>query len=599
MKTLLLAINGLILLSYAVELVQSADTTQAPFSTKKWFVKPYRGGYAKGNVAAQSNKGQNAEGTANKAQLQSQMDVQGKGKFNAGRTGTSEVVQAKNPKGVSATGDQSKKNPNNGVRTGDAGKYHGELKNKKSGTDQEWDPSLSTGQKMDTVMHGKGDSFDSVGSKGNKQGVDPDPGQTKQGGKGVITRNGEKYNYQNNRAANGDASAQLTNVGKGSSRKTYTCQGQKVGISNCVDQNGLKYGEVVEQPDGTVIVKKTIAKGVDVPIAKAKVIKNQNGKSVATVNDGMFQGSAGNYKERDCMADYGKTGGSKIKIEKPIRVQYSSESKDGRRVFQFPDCVTMGAKITLPPGVDVNRIAVQFDISILPAGKLKCVDPGACNKDCYYCNFCNNSRKVDILSNANGDKQLCNTKGGGTYDLSTTACPPPEAFNKAQCSGFTKSDPNYFKKKGDLQTRLLIWLRPKNEAQIRAQYYNTVNGNSIAKQILKAEFAIKNKNFINANNPTDFDLAEYYIQKNGKPGDELVGCVEGTTNYTISSQKVRTDFLLEAGTLAAAPKSLFDTKQCPEVDKINQAQADADAAEAKKSAPAKSGWSNVASSFFG
>jgi hypothetical protein len=452
---------------------------------------------------------------------------------------------------------------------------------------------------MDTVMHGKGDSFDAAGSKGNKYNVDPDPGQSKQGGKGVITRNGEKYNYQNTRASNGDAQASMTNVGKGPNRKTYTCQGQKIGVSNCVDQNGLKYGEVVEQPDVTVIVKKTIAKGVDVPVAKAKVIKNQNGKSVATVNDGMFQGQAGNYKERDCMADYGKKASTKIKIEKPIQVQYSSESKDGRRVFEFPDCVVMGAKITLPPGVDANRIALQFDVSILPAGKLKCVDPGACNKDCYYCNFCNNSRKVDVLSNANGNKQLCNAKGGGTYQMSVTACPPPEAFNKAQCTGFTKSDVNYFKKKGDIQSRLLVWLRPPNEQQLRDQYYNTVNGNNIAKQILKTQYAVDNKNFINANNPTDFDLSEYYIKKNAKPAEELVGCIEGTTNYTISSQKVRTDFLLEAGTLAAAPKSLFDTKQCPEVDKVNQAQAAEDAAAAKSRAPAKSGWGSQFGSFFG
>jgi hypothetical protein len=551
-------------------------------------------------VAFQSNKGNNGEATANKGTRQSQIDVQGKGTFKGGQVGSSQVVQAQNAKGITATGDQSKKNPTNGVRTGDAGKYHGELKNSKSGNDQNWNPSLSTGQKIDTVMHGKGDSFDAAGSKGNKYNVDPDPGQSKTGGKGVITRNGEKYNYQNSRASNGDSQASLTNVGTGPNRKTYTCQAQKVGVSNCVDQNGLKYGEVVEQPDGTVIVKKTIAKGVDVPVGKAKVTKDSTGKSVASVNDGMFQGQAGNYKERDCMADYGKTGGSKVKIERPVQVQYSSESKDGRRVFQFPDCVTMGAKITLPPGVDANRIAVQFDVSILPAGKLKCVDPGACNKDCYYCDFCNNSRKVDVLSNANGDKMLCNQKGGGTYQMSMTACPPPDAFNKDACSGFTKSDPTYFKKKGDIQTRILIWARPANEAQLKAQYYNTVNGNSIAKQLLKTQFAIDNKNFINANNPTDFDLCEYYIKKNAKPAEELVACVEGTTNYTISSQKVRTDFLLEAGSLAAAPKSLFDSKQCPKVDAINQDQANADAAAAKANAPAKSSpFGNIAGLFGG
>lgn len=91
----------------------------------------------------------------------------------------------------------------------------------------------------------------------------------------------------------------------GRQKKTYTCQGQKQGISNCVDQNGVKVGEVVSQPDGTVIVKKTLTKGVDIPIAKSKVTRNKDGKAVATVNDGLLSVEAGNYRERDCMSGKG------------------------------------------------------------------------------------------------------------------------------------------------------------------------------------------------------------------------------------------------------------------------------------------------------
>jgi hypothetical protein len=593
MRALLLAVNGLILLTWATDLVQSES--QNTFTTKKWFVKPYHGAYAKGDVAFQSSKGQNGEATANKANLQSNINVQGKGDYNANRAGSSQSVVAKNPKGNTATADRSKKDQ--GLRTGDAGKYHGDLKNSKSGNDQNWNTAVNTGQKFDTVMHGNKESFDATGSKGNKYNVDPAT-QDKTKGNGVIARNGEKYNYQNQRAANGDVNGQLTNVGTGSNRKTYTCQGQKSGISNCIDQNGLKYGEVVEQPDGTVIVKKTISKGVDVPIAKSKATKQADGKSVVSVNDGMFQCQAGNYKQRDCMSDYAKTPGQKVQVLKPFTVKYNSESKDGRRTFQFPDCVTFGGKITLPPGMDANKLALQFDISILPAGKLKCVDPGSCNKDCYYCNFCNNTRKLQMASN--GDmKNICNTKGGGTYPVSVTACPPPDAFDKGMCTGFTKSDPTYFKKKGDLQTRLLIWKRPDDEPQLKADYFNKVNGNNALKMILKTQFTIDNKQFINANNPTDFDLCEYYIKKNSKSKEQIVGCIEGTTNYTMSSQKIRTDFLLEAGTIAAAPKTLFDTKPCPQVDQINQAQAQADQAEAAKNAPKSSGWANQFGSFFG
>lgn len=589
----LLLINGFILLICVTDFVLSAET----FVTKKWAVKPHHAAYKKGNVAFQSNKGADGEATADRASLQSNINVEGKGDFNAKRDGKSEKVVAKNAKGITAQGDQSQKAK--GVRTGDAGKHHGNLKNSKSGNDQNWNMDVNTGgHKMDTVMHGNKDSFDAKGSKGNTYNVDP-ASQTKETGKGVITRNGEKYSYSESRTAKGDVNAQMNNIGKpgspASGRKTYTCQGQKgVGISNCVDEKGMKVGEVVEQPDGTVIVKKTIAKGVDVPVYKGTARKQADGKSVVTVNDGLFQAQAGNYKERDCMSDFGKSGQSKVKMEKPLTMQYSSESKDGRRMYQFPDCFTIGGKLTLPAGVDANRIAVQFDCSILPAGKLKCVDPGSCSKDCYYCNLCNNSRKADFVGNSNL-QNACNAKGGGAVQISATICPPPEQFNKAICSGTTKADPTYWKRKGDVQCRVIFYERPEDEAALRTKYYTTVNDNSFLKAALKAQFAIDNKAFINANNPTDFDLCEFYIKKNAKVKEDVIGCVEGTTNYTMSGQKVRTDFLLEAGSLAAAPKSLFDTKKCPGVDQINQQQAEADKAAAKKSAPAGS---NPWSSFF-
>jgi hypothetical protein len=439
-------------------------------------------------------------------------------------------------------------------------------------------------------MHGNKQSFDANGSKGNKQNLTPS-GQTKTDGSGTITRNSEKYAYKNSRASNGDTQAQMSNVGTGPTRKTYTCQGQKQGISNCVDQTGLKVGEVVSQPDGTVIVKKTIAKGVDVPVAKSKATKTADGKNVVTVSDGLFKAQSGNYKERDCMADYGKKPGSGINIQKPFTFAYNSQtSSDGKKTFTFPDCITFGGKITLAPGVDANRLALQFDASILPAGKLKCVDPGSCNKDCYYCNFCNNSRKVDMIANSDSPN-LCNAKGGNSYDIKVTACPPPAAFNKAMCTGFTKSDPTYFKKKGDVQARILFWLRPTSEVKLKQDfnYKLKTDTTGFVKKGWIISYSLDNPNLSNSKSPTDFDLEEWYIHKYGG-ADELVGCIEGTSNYTVSAQKVNTDFLLEAGSIAAAPKSLFDQHSCPQVDAINQAQAKQDADDAAKTFTTKAGF---------
>lgn len=150
-------------------------------------------------------------------------------------------------------------------------------------------------------MHGNKSSFDAAGSKGNKYNLTPQS-QSKTNGAGTISRNGDKYNYQESKAANGDTTAQLTNVGTGPAKKTYTCQAQKQGVTNCVDQNGLKVGEAVTQSDGTVIIKKTVAKGVDVSIGKAKPTKTADGKGLVVLNDGEAQAQVGNMKERDCMA---------------------------------------------------------------------------------------------------------------------------------------------------------------------------------------------------------------------------------------------------------------------------------------------------------
>jgi len=553
-----------------------------------------QGAYAPGDVAARSSNGQNVEGTADKKSVKAQMSVQGKGNYNVGRKGNAETAEGKGAGGKTFVIDQSKKNPDNGVRTADTQKYHGEIDNKKSGNDQNWNSKVSTGQNMDTVMHGKGDSFDATGSKGHKYNVDPDPGQSKAGGKGTMTMDGTKRNYQESQTGS-ESQAQLSNV----NGRTYTCQGAKgTGVSNCVDDQGNKQYEVVEQSSGDVLVKKQIAKGVVAPIGKAHVTKaDAQGKSSADISDGMFTAQAGNYKERDCMSDYGKSP-SKVVISKPCTMKWNSESKDGRRVFQAPDCITYGCKITLPPGMDIGRLAVQFDLNLLPAGKLKCVDSGSCNKDCYYCNLCNNTRKNQIMANAD-NSNLCKAKGGGTYQIEITACPPPESLDKAQCSGFTKLDESYWKKKGDVQARMIFTERSPNEQATRDNYYNNINSNPTAKMLLKTQFTIANKNFINANNPTDFDLAEFYVKKNAKPAEEVVACVEGTDNYTIGGSKAggATKLLLEGGSIAAAPKSLFDSKPCPAVDQINQAEAQQEAADSKTRAK-PSAWGNFGS-FFG
>src|SRR5262249_47606379 len=141
--------------------------------------------------------------------------------------------------------------------------------------------------------------------------------------------------------------------------------------------------------------------------------------------------------------------------------------------------------------------------------------------------------------------------------------------------------------KGDMQARMIFWERPVNEAKLKADFNYELKSDTtgFVRKGWVLGYQVNNKNFVvssvcnvttlrfqSASTPTDFDLEEWYIHKNAG-SDTVVGCIEGTSNYTISAQKVRTDFLLEAGSLATAPKSIFDSKKCPTVDKINQQQA--------------------------
>lgn len=209
------------------------------------------------------------------------------------------------PNGRQVSGDQSKAKQYDGERTADAPGHHGQLVSDTKQKDKKVGLVADNKYKLDTVGHtdgnGRYESGDAKDSQGNTYNIKPNQ-NTNSKQTGTLTRNGEKYEYTANKVSASDGNAQLTNVGTGSSRKTYTCQAQKSGVSNCVDNTGLKFGEVVAQPDGTVIVKKTIAKGVDVPIGKGKVVKTADGKEQAVINDGLFTVTSGNQKQRDCMA---------------------------------------------------------------------------------------------------------------------------------------------------------------------------------------------------------------------------------------------------------------------------------------------------------
>lgn len=44
------------------------------------------------------------------------------------------------------------------------------------------------------------------------------------------------------------------------------------------------------------------------------------------------------------------------------------------------------------PGVHINRLAMKLDVMIQPIGKLRCMDVATCGRECFYCDWCKQTR---------------------------------------------------------------------------------------------------------------------------------------------------------------------------------------------------------------
>lgn len=45
-------------------------------------------------------------------------------------------------------------------------------------------------------------------------------------------------------------------------------------------------------------------------------------------------------------------------------------------------------------GVHINRLAMKLDVNIQPIGKLRCMDVATCGRECFYCDWCKNTKFV-------------------------------------------------------------------------------------------------------------------------------------------------------------------------------------------------------------
>lgn len=544
----------------AVLMLVLVAAVYAQLSTKAPFVRPHKAGVMEGRVSAESNNGQNVNmeaqrnqfanlRVANGAQLQSKVD-------------NPDQVSASNSAGGDARGSRQGSNSFQGVANGNRGPNTGTVLTGSQGSDRTAKLQANGRINMDTKMEGQGEKFV---AKGDQNTYEADPSsQTRTEGQGQLRVDGKSWNYNIKDNQRGGQEALLEDTqGNILTKKKYRCQAERAGVSKCYDQFGRTVGEVTVSNDREAVVKNSLG----IPIAKGKVLKDTDGQPKAVVTDGLFEAKADQYTEKDCMEDFGLQPTNALKIKAPLKFNYPKEKDaQGQDVFTWPSCFDIGATVEFNRAVDPSRLAVEFDTSILPAGRLKCTDPGTCGRECYYCNFCQRSRqKLDLLANTGGN--ICSQSAKPELDLTSTICPPPKDFEWLQCSGFSKDfRDKYWKKKGDIDARIIVYLRPGNEAEL-VQEFNRLKG--LFGNIWKLEYL---KTHADNPSPNENELKEWYVrEKKGK--EQVIGCRQGILSYTLGGSKANVGFLLEGATITGA---LATQAPCPQYDRLAAAELQAE-----------------------
>ncbi|VDM68753.1 unnamed protein product [Strongylus vulgaris] len=141
----------------------------------------------------------------------------------------------------------------------------------------------------------------------------------------------------------------------------------------------------------------------------------------------------------------------------------------------------MGIDVTLPPGVHINKLAMKLDVSIQPIGKLRCMDVATCGRECFYCDFCKESRKLKLLENTDGN--LCRATAERTYRLTVKLCPPPQDPNFTMCSAFSKSvwQKDYWQKQGAVDVWMKFYERGQTRPELEKEFFAQIDNPLLGK----------------------------------------------------------------------------------------------------------------------
>ncbi|VDL75412.1 unnamed protein product [Nippostrongylus brasiliensis] len=352
------------------------------------------------------------------------------------------------------------------------------------------------------------------------------------------------------------------------------------GVSQCYDAQGHSVGKVVADKNGNTVVYND----KDVPIGTGSVKKLGPRSYEAVISKNLFIARLKDAKSDACCREVtGRDCVEAIKLSNPSFSHPSNRDGDGTVHLTWPDCFDMGIDVTLPPGVHINKLAMKLDVSIQPIGKLRCMDVATCGRECFYCDFCKESRKLKLLENTDGN--LCRATAERTYRLTVKLCPPPEDPNFTMCSAFSKSvwQKDYWQKQGAVDVWMKFYERGQTRAELEKEFFAQIDNPLLGKAFklaIIAEWLAANSLDQGSYTPTNSELLEYWVSK--RDPDRLLACQHAVVDYEIEGAKVKTNVLFEAATTANSIPNILKDKKCAAFERLQEDRFQQEAQAFKK-----------------
>ncbi|CAD5209216.1 unnamed protein product [Bursaphelenchus okinawaensis] len=395
----------------------------------------------------------------------------------------------------------------------------------------------------------------------------------------TISQNGKKTDAQLSAHDIGGSELEQSLFGRRSDR--YRCSAETPGVSQCYDAQGRSAGKVVADKNGNTVVYND----KDVPIGSGTVRKLSNTSYEAVISKNLFIARLKDIRRTTCCKELsGRDCISQIKLANPKFSSPYNRDDDGNVQITWPDCFDMSIDVTLPPGVHINKLAMKLDVSIQPIGKLRCMDVATCGRECYYCDWCKGSRKLQLLENTDGN--LCRATEDRTYRLTVKLCPPPENPEFTMCSAFSKSiwQKDYWQKQGAVDVWMKFYERGQRREELEKAFFSELDNPLLGKAFKLAmvgEWLAANGLDQGSYTPTNSELLEYWVSK--REPDRLLTCEHAVIDYEIEGAKVKTNVLFEAATTAGSLPNIFKDKKCAAFEKLQEQRFQQEVQNYKKS----------------